>query len=220
VAEKTALLLDVELTAEALSIGLPPIEAMLAAGVAHPYNLYIQMCSFAGSASAAGRAVVPPVFRAYDHQELHATFAQVATFIGGVLDEIHEDYRAVAFVPNGRVFELALEPAWLASHTLILGAIGQSGGSEADTAAWLDGSLIASENRMASLRERRVRGPIRTAITAPDMLGIAPRRGEVLFSVTVDAQYIESRQKLQIMHQLEGAPGIPREIVLYVANRD
>jgi type VI secretion system protein ImpJ len=218
-AEKTALLLDTELMAEALSIGLPPVEAVLAAGISHPYPLYIQFCAFAGHSSAAGRAVVPPVFKAYDHANLRATFGQVATFINGILDEIQEDYRTVAFTPAGRAFELTLEPAWVTGQALTIGAVGQAGAADADTAAWIEGSLISSERRMGALRDRRVRGPDRARRGSPDLTGIAPRRGEVIFSVTIDPQYVEAGQKLQIVSQVDNAPGHPREIVLYVANR-
>jgi type VI secretion system protein ImpJ len=219
VASRSALLLDTELMAEALSMGLPPVEALLGAGVAHPFPLFIQMCAFAGLSSAAGRAVVPPVFKAYDHTNLRATFAQVAAFVNGILDEIHEEYRAVPFTPAGRAFELALDASWMQGPNLIIGAVGQAGASEADTAAWLEGSLISSDRRMGALRDRRVRGPNRAPLPAPDTLGIAVRRGEVIFTVAVDPQYVEAGQKLQVVHQVDSAPGHPREVVLYVANR-
>jgi type VI secretion system protein ImpJ len=219
VTSRSALLLDTERMAEALSMGLPPVEAMLTAGVSHPFPLFIQMCAFAGLSSAAGRAVVPPVFKTYDHTNLRATYAQVAAFVNGVLDEIHEEYRTVPFTPAGPAFELVLDAAWMRGQNLIIGAVGQAGVAEADTAAWLDGSLISSDRRMGALRDRRVRGPNRSPLASPDAMGIAARRGEVIFSVAIDPQYVEAGQKLQILHQLESAPGHPREIVLYVANR-
>ncbi len=219
VASRSALLLDTELMAEALSMGLPPVEAVLGTGVSHPYPLFIQMCAFAGLSSAAGRAVVPPVFRPYDHGNLRATFAQIATFIDGILDEIHEEYRTIPFTASGSTFELALDASWLRGQNLIIGAVGQAGTAESDTAAWLDGSLIASDRRMGALRDRRVRGPNRAPLASPDSMGIAARRGEVVFTVAIDPQYVEAGQKLQIMHQMDSTPGHPREIVLYVANR-
>ncbi len=219
VASRSTLLLDTELMAEALSMGLPPAEALLAAGVSHPFPLYIQMCAFAGLASAAGRAVVPPVFKAYDHSNLRGTFAQIAAFVNGILDEIHEEYRAIPFVAAGQGFELALDASWLRGQNLIVGAVGQAGVAEADTAAWLDASLISSDRRMGALRDRRVRGPNRSPLASPDAMGIAARRGEVVFTIAIDPQYVEAGQKLQILHQVDSAPGHPREIVLYVANR-
>ncbi len=219
VASRSALLLDTELMAEALSMGLPPVEAMLGAGVSHPFPLFIQMCAFAGLSSAAGRAVVPPVFKSYDHADLRSTFAQVAAFINGILDEIHEEYRTIPFVAAGSGFELALDSAWLHGPNLIIGAVGQAGVAESDTSAWLDASLIASDRRMSSLRDRRVRGPNRSPLASPDAMGIAARRGEVIFTVAIDPQYLEAGQKLQILHQVESAAGHPRELVLYVANR-
>jgi type VI secretion system protein ImpJ len=219
VASRSALLLDTELMAEALSMGLPPVEALLSTGVSHPFPLFIQMCAFAGLSSAAGRAVVPPVFKPYDHANLRATFAQIATFIDGILDEIHEEYRAIPFNVSGGTFELAIDESWMRGKNLIIGAVGQAGVAESDTAAWLDASLIASDRRMGALRDRRVRGPNRAPLPSPDSMGIAARRGEVIFTVAVDPQYVEAGQTLQIMHQMDSTVGHPREIVLYVANR-
>jgi type VI secretion system protein ImpJ len=219
VASRSALLLDTELMAEALSMGLPPVEAMLSAGISHPFPLYIQMCAFAGLSSAAGRAVVPPVFKTYDHANLRATFGQVAAFVNGILDEIHEEYRTVPFSNIQSGFELALDASWVRGPNIIIGAVGQAGVAESDTAAWLDGALMSSDRRMGALRDRRVRGPNRAPLASPDTVGIAARRGEVIFTVQVDPQYVEAGQKFQIVHQLDSAPGHPREIVLYVANR-
>jgi type VI secretion system protein ImpJ len=217
-AERTTVLTETEKMAESLAAGLPPLEAMLRAGVAHPYTLFIQMCTFAGLASAAGRALVPPVFEAYDHSNLRATFTQVTKFVEELLAGIRENYRTVAFQNVGGVFELALQGAWVRGSNLLVGVVAPTGETAADCAAWFDKSLIASKKSMAALRERRIRGPARSRVAAPDALGIAPRRGEIVFSVEVDPQYVEAGETLQILQQVETGADRPREVVLYVAN--
>jgi hypothetical protein len=69
------------------------------------------------------------------------------------------------------------------------------------------------------LRERRVRGPGRMRLAAPDTVGIAPRRGEVIASITADPQYIEPGEVLQLLNPGDAGRGRPEEVVLYVATR-
>lgn len=202
-----------------LSAGLPPVEVMLRTGVSHPYTLFLAMAGLVGQAAGAGPGVVPPVLDSYAHTALRASFGQIVDFLGEVLDGIHEDYRLVPFHDTNGVFELAMEPNWTRAGTLIIGVLAPPGAAEADTADWLNASLIASRTRMAALRERRVRGPARTVVAAPESLGIAPRRGEVLFTVEVNPQYIEAAEVLQIAHPSVGEGGRPREVVLYAPDR-
>ena len=49
-------------------------------------------------------------------------------------------------------------------------------------------------------------------------MGLAPRRGEVIFSVEADDQYIQPGDGLQILHPVQGDKGRPRELVFYAAS--
>jgi type VI secretion system protein ImpJ len=216
---KRPLVLETQLMAQNLSCALPPVEAMLRTGVAHPYQLFLGFCGIVGHIAAVGTALVPPVLEPYDHLDLQASFASIFTYIDGVLDGIQEAYRPVPFRLANGVFELALDPDWVRDGSLLLGAVGPTGVSDADLAAWLESSLIASKTRMTSLRERRVRGPARSRVDTPDSVGVAPRRGEVLLTVAADAQYVEAGEVLQVMNPGDAERGRPDEVVLYVATR-
>lgn len=202
-----------------LSSALPPVEVMLRTGVSHPYQLFIAMSALVGQAAGAGSGVVPPVLDSYAHTSIRASFGQIVDFLGEVLEGIHEDYRLIAFKETNGTFELALDPAWMRGSQLVIGVLAPPGVVDADAADWLDRALIASRSRMSSLRERRIRGPVRTVVAAPETLGIAPRRGEVLFTVETNPQYIEPVEVLQIAHPMTGDAGQPREVVLYAPDR-
>jgi type VI secretion system protein ImpJ len=215
---KRPLVIETQLMAQNLACALPPAEAMLRTGVAHPYHLYLAFCGLVGHVAAVGTALVPPLVDPYDHLDPQASFTSIFTYIDGVLDGIQEAYRPVPFRLSNGVFELALDPDWVRDGSLVLGAVGPAGVSDADLAAWMESSLIASKSRMTSLRERRVRGPARSRLDTPDSVGVAPRRGEVIVTVGADAQYIEAGEVLQVMNPGD-AGGRPDEVVLYVATR-
>jgi type VI secretion system protein ImpJ len=216
---KRPLVIETQLMAQNLAGGLPRAEAMLRTGVAHPYQLYLAFCDIVGHVASVGTAMIPPLVDAYDHLDCQASFASIFSYIDGVLDGIQEAYRPVPFRFSNGVFELALDPDWVREGSLVLGAVGPAGVSDADLAAWLESSLIASKTRMTSLRERRVRGPSRSRLDSPDTVGVAPRRGEVIVTVGADAQYVEAGEVLQVMNPGDGDRGRPDEVVLYVATR-
>jgi type VI secretion system protein ImpJ len=216
---KRPLVFETQLMAQTLASGLPPVEAILRTGVTHPYPLFLSMCGLVGQIAGVGSALVPPALEAYDHNNLHATFDQIVTYINGILDGVQEDFRPVPFQAVEGGFELAIDPAWIADGSLMVGAVGAASVSESDLALWLDNALIASRSRMTSLRERRVRGPGRMRLAAPDTVGIAPRRGEVIASITADPQYIEPGEVLQLLNPGDAGRGRPEEVVLYVATR-
>jgi type VI secretion system protein ImpJ len=216
---KRPLVLETQLMAQNLSCALPPVEAMLRTGVTHPYPLFVGFCGIVGHVAAVGTALVPPVVDAYDHLNLYACFESMFSYIDGVLDGIQEAYRPVPFRLSNGTFELALDPEWLQGGSLVLGAVGPAGVSDAELAAWLESSLIASKTKMTSLRERRVRGPARSRVDSPDSLGVAPRRGEVIVTVGTDAQYVEAGEVLQVLNPGDAERGRPDEVVLYVATR-
>jgi type VI secretion system protein ImpJ len=216
---KRPLVLETQLAAQRLACALPPVEALLRAGVTHPFPLFVQCCDLLGQVAAAGTSIVPPVLDAYDHANLRDTFRQITRYVDGILDGIQEAYRPIPFRRTEAGFELALDADWLHSAALILGGVAPAGVSDADLAVWLENSLIASQSHMTSLRERRVRGPARRRVDGPDAVGLAPRRGEVLLSVATDAHYVDAGDTLHVMNPADGERGRPDELVLYVATR-
>jgi len=101
------LVLENKMLIQSLVAALPPFEAVVSTGAAHPYTLYIALCALLGHVSAVGASPVPPALDAYDHNNLRATFEQVKTLIFRALDEgIQETYTAIPFHWDGRVFRL------------------------------------------------------------------------------------------------------------------
>jgi type VI secretion system protein ImpJ len=205
--------------AQSLAVGLPPVEVLLRAGIAHPFQLYLALAGLVGHAAGAGSAILPPVLRGYSHSDLRGSFAEIERYFEELLGGIREDYQRITFLESGPAFELTMQPAWLqpGRSTVLIGALASPGVAESDLAAWFDQAVIAGAARMSMVRERRIRGCTRSRVSAPETLGLAPRRGEVIFAVQADDQYVQAGDALQVLHPVQGDKGRPRELVFYAA---
>jgi type VI secretion system protein ImpJ len=186
-----------------LAAGLPPLEALLATGRTHPFALYHALCAMAGWLSGAVAATVPPAFRAYDHEELRASFAPLRDFAAEVLSRVTDTLRAVPFEAMESRFELGLRPAWAETGELLVGILAHPG-SEAEAAAWMESARIATESRVESLRHRRIPGARRERVRDAGPLGLVPGKMEVLYRVWADPEFILPGERLVVAN-----PGDP-----------
>jgi type VI secretion system protein ImpJ len=211
------LVLETKTLIQSLVAPLPYFEAVLYTGVAHPYTLYLALCSLVGHVAAVGSSLLPPTLAAYNHNDLRSTFEQAKAFIFRTLDEgLPETYTGIPFHFDRGVFSLTFDAGWM-SRRLILGVRGRSGMSDRDTTDWMELCLIGSQGIMPSLQERRILGAGRRGIEGD--AEIIPVRGVVLFDLQANPEYILPNQTLQIFNT-EDPTGAsrPAEIVLYVKN--
>lgn len=218
-AEHEPLLVAQRRMAQSLAAGLPPVEALLRLGVAHPLQVYLALCGLVGHAAGASAAILPPVLRGYQHGDLRASFAEIEAFFDDLLGGIREDFQRITFIESGPAFELTIQRGWISGPRapLLVGAVPSAGVAESDLVAWFEQAVIAGATRMSIVRERRIRGCPRVRVSTPETLGLAPRRGEVIFSIEADEQYIQPGDALQLLHPVQGDKGRPREVVFYAA---
>lgn len=215
VAVRMPQLLETRATIHSLVAALPPFEALVASGAAHPFPLYLALCHLAGQAAAICRALVPPVLDPYDHNDLRTTFDGPLKFISQVLDEgILETYTAYPFQAEDGAFRLDFDPAW-EGRRLVLGVRAREGASEQQLLEWVDSALIGSLSRIPSLREKRIVGAPRQPLDADRDL--VPARGIQLFALTPDPEFVDADEPLEVrnLDDPDGA-GSPLEILLYV----
>jgi len=219
-AEHEPLILAQRRMAQSLASGLPPVEALLRLGVAHPLQVYIAMCGLVGHAAGAGAAILPPVLRGYQHTDPRASFGEIEAFFNDLLGGIREDYQRITFIESGPAFELTIQQSWIKGpkSSMLVGAVPPAGVGDADLVSWFEQAVIAGSTKMSLVRERRIRGCARSRVPTPESMGLAPRRGEVIFSVEADDQYIQPGDGLQILHPVQGDKGRPRELVFYAAS--
>ena len=204
----------------ALVAGLPVFEAVLGSGRAHPFNLYLALCSMVGQAAGVGGATLPPLLPPYQHEDALASFERAVRFILTMVDQVQLNYAVLPFRFANAVFSLQLESGWL-GDSFTLGVRGGQGVRESDVINWIDGALIGSAVLAQSMRERRVLGPARRRIDRDDGLDLVAPRGVMLFSIEADPEFIEKRGSLTIFNTSANAEkGRPAEIVLYVRKSD
>jgi type VI secretion system protein ImpJ len=212
-----AQLLDTKLLVHCLVGELPAFEAVLRTGVSHPFPLYVSLCSVIGHVAGLGRALVPPVLDPYDHNDLHATFAQAYAFLDRAVSEgVHEAYTRYVFNREGDEYRLLFDPDWM-TRSLILGVQAPSGVSDQDMAGWVAASVIAGDSKIAALRDHRVMGLRRKRLDADTDL--VPPRGMSLYSVPVDAQFVVPGEDLVVINPATETQLRPESVVLFVRNR-
>ncbi|MBK1662225.1 type VI secretion system baseplate subunit TssK [Paracraurococcus ruber] len=200
---------------EGLSAGLPPLEALLASGAAHPFALYVELCRYAGLLAALAAGQPPAVPPRYDHDDPLAAFTEVVAAAQQVLDRMGRSLVAHRFADQGDRFALPLEPGWTRGR-LVVALVGPPGTADSALAHWMEGALIATGDRSAELWDLRVRGAPRAPLAALDDLDIALPRGAVLFAIEPDTAFVTPGEVLELWPtQGRSAGPRPAEILLY-----
>lgn len=202
---------------QGLVAGLPPLEALLGSGVAHPFAVYVALTAVVGHMAAAASAL-PPTFSRYDHNNPYASFSELRDYLTRTLQMARNTTAAIPFVQEADKFHVTIQPGWL-EKKLIVGVRPSVSMTEADVVAWMRDSLIASRSRVETLWEMRVMGAGRRAIEETQDTGLLRSRGTLLFEIDNDARFIVANEPLEIWNaDLRGARRRPFDIVLYVTN--
>ncbi len=210
----TPQLLATKIGVQSMMAGLPPFQALLRTGVAHPFALYLALCSIAGAlAVLRSEELAPPELRPYDHNDLYATFEAARRSISQLLDE----YVVVSYLDDLFRFEknhfwLLFQKSWK-GRTLLLGVRGEPGIPEAQVAEWVEQSLIGSRSEIQGLRDRRILGAERRRSRGEHLV---PARGVLLYILDGDSEHIKVDEPLVVFNPRT----VPRplEIILYVEN--
>ncbi|MGQ9371235.1 type VI secretion system baseplate subunit TssK [Azospirillum sp. ST 5-10] len=215
---RAAMLADTRHALQCMTAGLPPLEAVLGAGPAHPFALYGALCAVAGQVATLGPGLLPPIFPGYDHRDPLASFRPVLEFVDRMIDTVSETFMAVRFAAEESGFRLKIEAAWLAEGDgLLIGVRLAPGQTEAEAESWMADALVASAENQGVLRERRLRGAARARVERDERLDVVPERGVLLYRIAADPAYVEPDRVLEIAHPGDRQGGRrPAEIALYV----
>lgn len=204
---------------QGLVAALPPLEAMLYAKQGHPYPLYLSLCALAGSMAGYAGAQLPPVFPAYQHNDLHASFTPVLEFIGKILDSIHESYVALPFQFENNRFVLLPHEDWMQDKIFVIGIRGGPGIEEQQLMTWMDNALIGTSEHMSTLQANRILGSARERVEKVVELDLLPTKGLLLFEVESDPHFISPGDLLEIINTSADMDAFrPSEIIFYAKN--
>jgi len=207
-------LLEAKLLVHCLAGELPAFEAVLRTDAAHPFALYVALCSLAGHIAGLGRALVPPLLDPYDHNNLQASFAQAHAFIDNAVSEgVHEAYTRYTFRRKGDEYRIAFDPVWT-NRSLILGVQAPSGVSDQDMGAWVAASVIAGASSISSQRDKREMG-LRRKRSDPDT-DLVPPRGMSLYALSIDPKIVVPGEDLVVINPATEGQIRPESVVLFV----
>ncbi len=193
---------------------LLPLEELLHSGVSHPYPIYLHLATMAGHLAACSAIVVPPLFPAYNHNDIRGSFQPLCRFVQEILDNIQESYQVISFHFEDGRFTLFPEQEWI-TERFIIGLRANDRSSMRDTLAWGESCTIGSLDRVESLLLRRILGAERLSIEHEPTIGLVAPEGITLFQVNATPEFIHAEAGLCILNEQRGSFP-PREILLYV----
>lgn len=200
---------------------LPLLEPLLMSHHVHPYQLYQVMCSIAGTMSTLRLGQVPPIFPAYNHNDLLATFAPIFEWVNMVIDSIEKAYSVLMFAlkEKERVFSILIQKDIL-TPKLFVGIRAPAGMSEGELADWMRESIIATESHVESARMRRITGATRTLLQDQELYDLNPGRGVLVYSIESESHFIKPGERLVIFNPADTIEKRPTEILLFLRHKE
>lgn len=212
---------EARLKLASLMAALPLMEASLATGHCHPFDVYRALCQAAGAVAWMSVGGVAPRFGRYRHDDQRASFSPLLQFIDdAVTNGVSDLWRAIPGAEVNGVFEFQHEfdaaslnqPAG-ETPVAALGIRVPPGASEKEMTLWGEGCRIGTASLLPTLVENRTPGVERRAV---DYLpGLSAPPGTVLFALAPAADSVQAGEPLLIQENL-GHGSRPRQVTLYV----
>lgn len=189
-------------------------EAYAQINKAHPFSLYCELCSIAGTVSGISRESMPPKFMAYNHNNSLLNFNETISYIQRVLNEVQESYSTLVFNKDDRTFSLQLHPDWTGDE-IYVGVQAPPSMPQDKVLSWINNCVIASQDNVEVIRESRTLGANRSVIDSVPSLDLVPPVGITLVGINVDPKSVNFKETLQIFNISDNAAERPQEIFLY-----
>lgn len=169
-----------------LVAGLPRLEAQMASATAHPYDVFLTLCTIAGMVSPlAGK--VPEYVPAYDHADPGAAILPVVRAVHDIVNGIGVDgrrWREVPFALSDGEWIVTV-PAHDKQAELVVQAVFDPSVPDSVVASWLQHALICFADEKNRCRELRIRGLARRLQTSLPELGLSAAPGHRYVRISV-----------------------------------
>ncbi|CAO4841683.1 MAG: hypothetical protein CNLJKLNK_00694 [Holosporales bacterium] len=198
-----------------LVTALPYLEAVIHGQEPAPYALFQSLCLIAGQLSTLRLSQLPPVMPIYQHMDIVGSFTPVFEHIHAMLQTIEQAYASFLFNQRDRLFTLKLHEAYR-HNRLYLGVRIPKTMTELQLNDWMSDAIIASDDAIDSVRNKRITGARRTLIREGDLYNLMPSRGVILVEVEADPDFIKFDQNLNIFNPADNPDRRPTEICLFV----
>lgn len=194
---------------------LPYLEAIVGTGKAHPYDLYLALCTAAGRLATLRLSQTIPSFPSYQHNDILKTLEPLLDWMERITNSIEQTYAIIPFLQNDRLFYHKLARTWT-EERLLIGVRIPSTMDASEMAEWVRECVIASESHLETARMRRVTGAVREILKEEEIAELMPGSGLQLYHIHLDPHYITSGENLMIFHAADQPHKRPAGIVLYI----
>jgi type VI secretion system protein ImpJ len=198
-----------------LAESLPLLEAIVGTGKAHPYELYLALCTTAGRLATLRLNQTIPSFPSYQHNEILKTMGPLLDWMERITSSIEQTYAIIPFIQNDRLFYHKLARTWT-DESLLIGIRIPTTMDASEMAEWVRECVIASESHLESARMRRVTGAARDILKEEEIAELMPGSGLQLYHIHMDPHYITPGENLMIFHAADEPDKRPTGIVLYI----
>ena len=199
---------------------LPETEAALNSRIAHPAQVHLLLAGMAGSLATLDPAAGVPPFAPLDYNELLAGFDEITDWLIATLERVRMGYRTVPFAHDSVGFWLELPESTTQQPKLIIGLRMPSGSSEGAAAQWLQRSIIAAENHIATLSRQRMRGLAWHPLERSSQVAFSVGDDTRLFALSTQSEWFAPDQHLRIANSGSSGAVEPWEVVLFVQDQD
>jgi type VI secretion system protein ImpJ len=195
-----------------LVLPLAKLQGMLASNHISPFLLYWTICEQLGPLSMLKPGAVPMNPPRWMHTDPASCFDTVLSEIEELVLEVSQDWRAIVFGFDGKVF--SIDGEFLPKTNRFY--VGLRGQSEEELMKWMSGAVIGSQTIWTSLTDRRILGAARKKVEQVEELGLRTSSGYSIYAVELSENFVVFNQPLLISNANESklSPR-PREIVLF-----
>lgn len=177
---------------------LPGLEVMLKGQRCHPYDLYLALVNLSANMAILQDDVLPPVYPAYNHQDLDRTFSPVLNSIYRVINKLQLNFEVVglALTKQGDYhcqYTNTTTPAQLMlSFRLAVGV------AREQLVSWIENAYICTEDKMEQLLIERITGCKRIETSEFVEIKLKENDEEIFFIVESNEDYLTECEKLVI----------------------
>jgi type VI secretion system protein ImpJ len=197
-----------------LMAGLPAFEILLESEEAHPFQLYLALCTLGAQVSAVGAIDEIPQFPRYAHENVMEIFETVGRILSNALEYgVQEGYTEYRFEGEGHSFTLAFRDEWVGKRMVL----GFSGQPTPEIIGWADNCYIGTDTHIDSMSKNRDIGAKRVRDDAHE--GLRKRPNTVLYTLGEDLRRIEPGETMHVYNPVIGPnDASPQRVLLYVKN--
>lgn len=207
-------LVKTEETRRNLITGLLNFETIANGSLIHPYHLFLSLVNFV-ALSASMSAQIPPVFKAYDHNDVQASFEELSCFFYQFLDGIEATYTTIDFKQTDRVYSMPLKKEWDCTE-LAINLYPTMDMSQEELVQWVNGCVIATDRFVYVAQDNRVLGASREVVKKINHLNIVPVHGSILVRITGEKPFVYPGDVLRMFNISDKPNKRPERIVLYL----